>query len=160
MKFTRKVVSFAINGCWWTVLFVLGCIILRDLGFCNHFFFHYLYLWNVLCTGSASSSASGEIPGQPQNRTPVIIPIICGAIPFCEQPANHLCHITPVRSCNQCSLSKGGVFVFFFVLLALAIVIGNALIICVGWIRYRKKTLNKTDISKSSLAVGDMLIGQ
>ena len=47
----------------------------------------------------------------------------------------------------------------FFVLLALAIVIGNALMICVGWIRYRKKTLNKMDISKLSLAVGDMHIG-
>jgi len=108
-----------------------------------------------------STSASGEnstYSATAENNT-VIVSIICGALPFCEQSANRRCHITPVKSCDQCSLARGGAFVFFFVLLALSIVIGNLLIVCVGWLRYRKKVLNKTDISKTSLALGDMLIG-
>ena len=87
-----------------------------------------------------------------------IIP--CGTLSFCDLTSNEDCYATPVKSCTQCSMAKGAILVFFIILLALAILIGNILVIFVGRLRYKKRTITKVDYAKTSLAVADMLTGK
>ena len=84
----------------------------------------------------------------------------CGTLSFCDLTSNEDCYSTPVRSCTQCSIAKGAVLIFFIISLALAILIGNVLVIFVGRLRYKKRTITKIDYAKTSLAVADMLTGK
>ena len=84
----------------------------------------------------------------------------CGTLSFCDLTSNEDCYSTPVRSCTQCSIAKGAVLIFFVTLLAMAILIGNILVIFVGRLRYKKRTITKIDYAKTSLAVADMLTGK
>ena len=84
---------------------------------------------------------------------------LCGTLPFCDNSAETLCKNITINRCEQCSLVKASFFVFFLVLLGLTIFIGNMLIITVGYLRYRKKKMEKLDILKVSLAFADLLTG-
>ena len=84
----------------------------------------------------------------------------CGTLSFCDLTSNKDCYETPVRSCTQCSIAKGAVLIFFMTLLSLAILIGNILVIFVGRLRYKKRTITKIDYAKTSLAMADMLSGK
>ena len=84
----------------------------------------------------------------------------CGTLSFCDLTSNEDCYDTPVKSCTQCSIAKGAVLIFFITLLAMAILIGNVLVIFVGRLRYKKKTITKIDYAKTSLAMADMLSGK
>ena len=84
---------------------------------------------------------------------------LCGTLPFCDNSAKTLCKNITINRCEQCSLVKASSFVFFLVLLGLTIFIGNMLIITVGYLRYRKKKMEKLDILKVSLAFADLLTG-
>ena len=118
-------------------------------------------LGNETIAYNGTAPGSGNVLQTAQTSTNLVtITILCGTFPFCDESANRLCYGTPVHSCELCSLANGSVLVSFFVLLALAIIIGNVMIIGVGWIRYQKKTMDKLDIAKTSLAIADTLIGK
>ena len=84
----------------------------------------------------------------------------CGTLSFCDLTSNEDCYETPVKSCTQCSIAKGAVLIFFIILLALAILIGNVLVIFFGRLRYKRRTITKVDNAKTSLAMADMLSGK
>ena len=82
---------------------------------------------------------------------------LCGNVPFCEPRAFVSCKDIPIKSCKQCSLVKGSFFLFLLIFLGISIFIGNLLIIAVGYLRYKKRKINKLDILKVSLAIADLL---
>ena len=84
---------------------------------------------------------------------------LCGNVPFCEPRAFVSCKDIPIKSCKQCSLVKGSFFLFLLIFLGILIFIGNFLIIAVGYLRYKKRKINKLDILKVSLATADLLTG-
>ena len=84
---------------------------------------------------------------------------LCGNVPFCEPRAFVSCKDIPIKSCKECSLVKGSFFLFFLIFLGISIFIGNLLIIAVGYLRYKKRKINKLDILKVSLAIADLLTG-
>ena len=84
---------------------------------------------------------------------------LCGNVPFCEPGAFVSCKDIPIKSCKECSLVKGSFFLFLLVFLGISIFIGNLLIIAVGYLRYKKRKINKLDILKVSLATADLLTG-
>ena len=84
---------------------------------------------------------------------------LCGNVPFCEPRTFVSCKDIPIKSCKQCSLVKGSFFLFLLIFLGISIFIGNLLIIAVGYLRYKKRKINKLDILKVSLATADLLTG-
>ena len=84
---------------------------------------------------------------------------LCGNVPFCEPRAFVSCKDIPIKSCKQCSLVKGSFFLFLLIFLGISIFIGNLLIIAVGYLRYKKRKIDKLDILKMSLAIADLLTG-
>ena len=84
---------------------------------------------------------------------------LCGNVPFCEPRAFVSCKDIPIKSCKECSLVKGSFFLFLLIFLGISIFIGNLLIIAVGYLRYKKRKINKLDILKVSLAIADLLTG-
>ena len=84
---------------------------------------------------------------------------LCGNVPFCEPRAFVSCKDIPIKSCKQCSLVKGSFFLSLLIFLGILIFIGNFLIIAVGYLRHKKKKINKLDILKVSLAIADLLTG-
>ena len=84
---------------------------------------------------------------------------LCGNVPFCEPRAFVSCKDIPIKSCKQCSLVKGSFFLFLLIFLGISIFIGNLLIIAVGYLRYKKRKIDKLDILKMSLATADLLTG-
>ena len=84
---------------------------------------------------------------------------LCGNVPFCEPRAFVSCKDIPIKSCKQCSLVKGSFFLFLLIFLGISIFLGNLLIIAVGYLRYKKRKINKLDILKVSLAIADLLTG-
>ena len=84
---------------------------------------------------------------------------LCGNVPFCEPRAFVSCKEIPIKSCKQCSLVKGSFFLFLLIFLGISIFIGNLLIIAVGYLRHKKRKINKLDILKVSLAIADLLTG-
>ena len=84
---------------------------------------------------------------------------LCGNVPFCEPRAFVSCKDIPIKSCKQCSLVKGSFFLLLLIFLGISIFIGNLLIIAVGYLRYKKRKIDKLDILKMSLATADLLTG-
>lgn len=84
---------------------------------------------------------------------------LCGTVPFCNNVASSHCRNITIKDCEQCSMVQGSLFLFFLILLGLAIVAGNLLILAVGHLRYRKHILTKSDVLKISLALADVLTG-
>ena len=78
---------------------------------------------------------------------------LCGNVPFCESRAFVSCKDIPIKSCKQCSLVKGSFFLFLLIFLGISIFLGNLLIIAVGYLRYKKRKIDKLDILKVSLAI-------
>ena len=74
---------------------------------------------------------------------------LCGQLPFCEQSAFDDCNDTLIKHCKRCSLIKESLFVFLLFLLELCILIGNFLIIAIGYFRNKKKQNGKTGYFKS-----------
>ena len=119
--------------------------------------FYSGYEDNVLQNGTISgTNRSQETKVWPNTNTSLRL---CGNVPFCEPHAFVSCKDIPIKSCKQCSLVKGSFFLFLLIFLGISIFIGNLLIIAVGYLRYKKRKIDKLDILKVSLAIADLLTG-
>ena len=107
-------------------------------------------------SNSAFDSGSGDYVSSSDTGASVRL---CGNVPFCEPRAFVSCKDIPIKSCKQCSLVKGSFFLFLLIFLGISIFIGNLLIIVVGYLRYKKRKIDKLDILKVSLAIADLLTG-
>ena len=117
--------------------------------------FHSGYEDNVL----ESVTMSGTNKNRETKVRPNTTVRLCGNVPFCEPRAFVSCKDIPIKSCKECSLFKGSFFLFLLIFLGISIFIGNLLIIAVGYLRYKKRKINKLDILKMSLAIADLLTG-
>ncbi|XP_076821639.1 sushi, von Willebrand factor type A, EGF and pentraxin domain-containing protein 1-like isoform X1 [Clavelina lepadiformis] len=93
-----------------------------------------------------------------------LIPItsVCGYPGFCVGSPPDIyfkCFNQTLFECEMCGVGRAAVFLFFVLLFALTIFFGNALVIWVGYKRFNRRTANKMDICKLSLAVADILTG-
>ena len=110
-------------------------------------------LQNVTISGTNRSQETKVSPNTTTSHR------LCGNVPFCEPRAFVSCKDIPIKSCKQCSLVKGSFFLFLLIFLGISIFIGNLLIIAVGYLRYKKRKIDKLDILKVSLATADLLTG-
>ena len=84
---------------------------------------------------------------------------ICGLPGFCAENAYNACISSSIISCGHCGVGRAYAHLLSSVVLALFIFIGNLIVIIVTKHRYHNKTLNKTDLCRTSLAAADWLIG-
>ncbi|CAK8686669.1 unnamed protein product [Clavelina lepadiformis] len=92
------------------------------------------------------------------------VPIIsvCEYPGFCvgSPPDIYLnCSNQTLFECDMCGVGRAASFLFFVLLFGLAIFVGNALVIWVGYKRFNRGKGNKMDICKTSLAIADILTG-
>ncbi|CAK8686685.1 unnamed protein product [Clavelina lepadiformis] len=93
-----------------------------------------------------------------------LIPItsVCGYPGFCVGSPPDIyfkCSNQTLFECEACGVGRAASFLFFVLLFGLAIFLGNALVIWVGYKRFNRGKANKMDICKTSLAVADILTG-
>ena len=79
---------------------------------------------------------------------------------ICSQYACDECFNTIITECAQCSHVAIVIIFCYFAIIGLAIVLGNALTICVGIKHHRNGNASKLDYCRTSLAVADMLTGK
>ena len=85
---------------------------------------------------------------------------ICGLPGFCKASAYDLCFNTSISNCDECSKPGSILFILFVVCLGLAILIGNLVILAVGWKRHKSGKASKMDVCRCSLAIADLLTGK
>jgi len=85
---------------------------------------------------------------------------LCGQPGFCSNEVHELCFNTPLYECGLCHNEQAVLFIFFVICLGLAILLGNILIVLVGYRRYKSGQSKKLNIWKISLAIADLLIGK
>ena len=86
---------------------------------------------------------------------------ICGLPGFCNQPTIYdTCYKTALRNCSDCNGAAAFGFFVFAVCLGLANLIGNSLILLVGYKRRKNRKESKLDICKNSIAIADFLTGK
>ena len=84
---------------------------------------------------------------------------ICGLPGFCRESAYKKCFNVALSNCDECSKSGSIFFILFVMCLGLAILIGNLIILAVGWKRQKSGKANKMDVCRCSLAIADLLTG-
>ena len=85
---------------------------------------------------------------------------LCGQPGFCDNDIHEFCVITPVYNCESCHIELAVIFIFSVMCLALAILVGNILIILVGCRRRKSGKSDHMNIWKISLALADLLTGK
>ncbi|CAK8679905.1 unnamed protein product [Clavelina lepadiformis] len=90
------------------------------------------------------------------------ISTVCGFPGICVGTIRDIyinCFNQTLLSCQQCGVGRAIVFLILMVIFGLMIFVGNALVICVGYRRWKRRNATKLDICKTSLAVADILTG-
>ncbi|CAK8679906.1 unnamed protein product [Clavelina lepadiformis] len=64
------------------------------------------------------------------------------------------------NSCRQCGVGREAAFMIGMIIIGLIIFSGNALVICIGYRRWKRDDLSRLDICKTSLACADILTGK
>ncbi|XP_076818107.1 uncharacterized protein LOC143463502 [Clavelina lepadiformis] len=109
--------------------------------------------------------ASAEESGLDVSGTPLIgakISSVCGFPGICVGTIRDIyinCFNQTLLSCQQCGVGRAIVFLILMVIFGLMIFVGNALVICVGYRRWKRRNATKLDICKTSLAAADTLTG-
>ena len=85
---------------------------------------------------------------------------ICGQPGFCTSEIYANCPNITVSECQECNNGLGAVFIFFIICLGIAILLGNLLIILVGYRKHKENKKDKMDVCKMSLALADMVAGK
>ena len=85
---------------------------------------------------------------------------ICGLPGFCKASAYDSCFNFSISTCDECSKPGSVFFILFVVCLGVAIVIGNLIILAVGWKRHKSGKASKMDACRCSLAIADLLTGK
>lgn len=84
----------------------------------------------------------------------------CGQPGYCTYQIYNNCKNTILSECEECSVSLGVIMITLIILLGIGIVLGNSLIIYVGYHKCKKGKHDKTDLCKTSLAAADMITGK
>ena len=84
----------------------------------------------------------------------------CPLNQFCSFEARFLCRDIPLRDCQSCDVSILFGITAIYVLLGIAIFVGNGLIISVYVYRYYMENVTKSDAIRLSLAVADTISGR
>ncbi|XP_076816606.1 CUB and sushi domain-containing protein 3-like [Clavelina lepadiformis] len=90
----------------------------------------------------------------------VEINIICGFPGICLGSTIDVyvnCYEKNLLSCQQCGVGRAIIFLILMVIFGLMIFVGNALVICVGYRRWKRGNPTKLDICKISLATADIM---
>ena len=85
---------------------------------------------------------------------------MCGLPGFCKASAYDSCFNISISNCNECSKPGSIFFILLVVCLGLAILIGNLIILAVGWKRHKSGKASKMDVCRCSLAIADLLTGK
>ena len=112
--------------------------------------------------GLRSPNLGTILPGNNSTNSSIaqVLSRLCTNPGFCSNAILDDCSHQPLTECERCNLGLASVFIFFVVLLGLAILLGNLIITLVSYQRYKARKMNKFDIFKTSLALADMLTGK
>ena len=94
------------------------------------------------------------------NNVPLISTQLCGQPGFCTSDIHANCPNTILSECQECDNGLATVFMFFIICLGIAILLGNLLIIFVGYRKHKENKKDKMDVCKTSLALADMVAGK
>ena len=94
------------------------------------------------------------------NNVTLISTQICGQPGFCTNNIYANCPNTILSECQECDNGLAAVFMFFIICLGIAILLGNLLIIFVGYRKHKENKKDKMDVCKMSLALADMIAGK
>ena len=94
------------------------------------------------------------------NNVTLISTQICGQPGFCTSDIYANCFNTILSECQECDNGLATVFIFFIICLGIAILLGNLLIILVGYRKHKENKKDKVDVCKMSLALADMVAGK
>ena len=93
------------------------------------------------------------------NNVTLINTQLCGQPGFCTSDIHTNCPNTILSECQECDNRLAAVFMFFIICLGIAILLGNLLIIFVGYRKHKENKIDKMDVCKTSLALADMVAG-
>ena len=112
--------------------------------------------------GLSSPNLGTLLPGNNSTNSSItqFLSRLCTNPGFCSNGVYDDCSHQPLTECERCDLGLASVFIFFVVLLGLAILFGNLIITLVSYHRYKARKMDKFDICKTSLALADMLTGK
>ena len=112
--------------------------------------------------GLSSPNLGTLLPGNNSTNSSItqVLSRLCTNPGFCSNGVYDDCSHQPLTECERCDLGLASVFIFFVVLLGLAILLGNLIITLVSYHRYKARKMDKFDICKTSLALADMLTGK
>ena len=112
--------------------------------------------------GLSSPNPGTLLPGNNSTNSSItqVLSRLCTNPGFCSNGVYDDCSHQPLTECERCDLGLASVFIFFVVLLGLAILFGNLIITLVSYHRYKTRKMDKFDICKTSLALADMLTGK
>ena len=94
------------------------------------------------------------------NNVTLISTEICGQPGFCTNDIYANCPNTILSECQECDNGLAAVFMFFIICLGIAILLGNLLIILVGYRKHKENKKDKINVCKISLALADMNAGK
>ena len=94
------------------------------------------------------------------NNVTLISTQICGQPGFCTNDIYANCPNTILSECQECDNGLAAVFMFFIICLGIAILLGNLLIVLVGYRKHKENKKDKMDVCKMSLALADMVAGK